>query len=470
MVVYQKLGVIGSSLVFAALQKFKFQIFRIFIIYDTCRHNSSCDNSTAELNSTDTYFNNATVTGFLFKSLIVNNAVAILPCIFLTAWSDKHGRKPLLLLPFVGSFIGDILMLILLYVPIASKNLLLLSEGIHGFCGGTVLIGLGCLCYITDSTDHRLRTWFIGLFFGLYNFLPLIEMILQYYWTPLSMSLDFRTLILIGISIRMILSVYFLIYISLFVAESVFVLGSYQGNPWMNLLTPINVSDTVNCVFKRRMDNMRFFIISLCTVFVFYNLLLHGNITVFPQYFWNVFHWPYKDVILFSAVYVISQTLTLWICTYSALKCRVLDIEVGIYGICSLAASCLALTFLRNSWIAVMASLVGAASLLIPTSIVSVLSKLIERVETGSMYAGIGFLMLVTQLISIPSYEALYKVCVEADVPQVVYLLSFGFATFGLLFFIYLKKNIAPDLLGHLNPSESLALISRKGEIEQLFD
>ncbi|GFY79324.1 uncharacterized protein TNIN_492861 [Trichonephila inaurata madagascariensis] len=435
MVVYQKLGVIGSSLVFAALQKLKFQIFRIFIIYDTCRRNSSCDNSTAELNSTDAYFNNAVVSDFLFKSLLVNNVVAILPCIFLAAWSDKHGRKLLLLLPFVGSFIGDILMLVLLYVPIASKNLLLLSEGIHGFCGGTVLIGLGCLCYVTDSTDHRLRTWFIGLFFGLYNFLPLIEMTLQYYWTPL-----------------------------------IFVLGSYQGNPWMNLLTPINVSDTVSCVFKRRMDNMRFFIISLCTVFVFYNLLLHGNLTVFPQYFWNVFHWPYKDVILFAAVHAISQTLTLWICSYSALKCRILDIETGIYGTCSLAASCLALTFLRNSWIVVMAALVGAASLLIPTSIVSVLSKLIERVETGSMYAGVGFLMLVTQLISIPSYEALYKVCVEADIPQVVFLLSLGFATYGLLFFIYLKKNIAPDLLGHLNASESLALISRKGEIEQLFD
>ncbi|GFY30708.1 uncharacterized protein TNCV_3118681 [Trichonephila clavipes] len=156
MVVYQKLGVIGSSLVFAALQKFKFQIFRIFIIYDTCRRNSSCDNSTAELNSTDAYFNNAVVSDFLFKSLLVNNVVAILPCIFLAAWSDKHGRKLLLLFPFVGSFIGDILMLVLLYVPIASKNLLLLSEGIHGFCGGTVLIGLGCLCYVTDSTDHRL--------------------------------------------------------------------------------------------------------------------------------------------------------------------------------------------------------------------------------------------------------------------------------------------------------------------------
>ncbi|CAL1277371.1 unnamed protein product [Larinioides sclopetarius] len=85
------------------------------------------------------------------------------------------------------------------------------------------------------------------------------------------------------------------------------------------------------------------------------------------------------------------------------------------------------------------------------------------------MYAGIGFLMLLSQLVSIPSYRALYTVCAEAGIPQVTFLLSFGFATFGMLFFIYLKKHIDPDLLGHLNGSESLALISRKTEFEHLF-
>ncbi|GIY05582.1 uncharacterized protein CDAR_90841 [Caerostris darwini] len=470
MVVYQKFGVIGSSLVFFTLQKLKFQLFRLFIVYDECRKNNTCDNSTILTNNTDVFFKDEKITEFLFRSLLVSNAVAIIPCIFLAAWSDKHGRKPLITIPFIGSFIADILMLVLLFVPTASKNLLIMSEAIHGFCGGTVLIGLGSLCYITDSTDHRLRTWFIGLFFGVVNLTPAIEMTLQYYFTPLKIPLDFRTLVLVGISIRMFLSVYFLIYINVFVVESVFVLGSYQGNPWMNLLTPINVSDTVNCVFRRRLDNMRFFIIALSTVYIFYSFLMYGNLVIWNEHFWNDFHWPFKDIIIFVGVCAIIQTLTLWISTYAAFKCRLFDIELGIYGTLSLAISCLCLTFIRNSWLAVIGAVTGIGSLLIPTSIISVLSKLIERIETGSMYAGIGFLSLVIQLISIPSYEALYKVCTEAGIPQVTFLLSFGFATFGLLFFIYLKKNIAPDLLGHLNARESLALISKKEEFEEFFD
>ncbi|CAL1277370.1 unnamed protein product [Larinioides sclopetarius] len=467
MVVYQKFGVIGSSLIFAVLQKLKFQLFRLFIVYDTCRRTRTCDNSTGLPNSTD--FQDENVSNYLFKSLLLSNAIAVFPCVFLAAWSDKHGRKALLSLPYVGSFLGDILMLVLLYIPTASQNLLLLSEALHGFFGGTVLNGLGCLSYLTDSTDHRLRTWFIGLFIGGTNFLPVIEMAFKYYFTPLKIPLDFRTLILIGLSVRMFFTVYLLVYIKVFVVESVFVLGSYHGNPWVNLLTPINISDTVNCVFKRRLDNLRFFIIALCTVFIFYSFILYGNLTVWTRHFWEFFRWSLKDILIFCGTYASCQTLTLWISIYSALKCRVLDIELGIYGTLSLAASCIVLTFVRNSWLAVMGALMGLGSLLIPTSIISVLSKLIERVETGSMYAGIGFLMLLSQLVSIPSYRALYTVCAEAGIPQVTFLLSFGFATFGMLFFIYLKKHIDPDLLGHLNGSESLALISRKTEFEHLF-
>lgn len=52
------------------------------------------------------------------------------------------------------------------------------------------------------------------------------------------------------------------------------------------------------------------------------------------------------------------------------------------------------------------------------------------------MYAGIGFLMLVTQLIAVPSYQALDGLCSDAGIPQVIFLPSFGLATFGLLFFM----------------------------------
>lgn len=277
MVVYQKFGVIGSTLIFSILQKFKFQIFRLFIVYDNCRDPNACVNSTLLPNSSDTYFENEHLASFMFKCLLVNNLVSILPCIFLAAWSDKHGRKLLLILPFIGSMISDGLMLLILFVPSASTDLLLISEAVHGFCGGTILATLGCMCYITDSTDHRLRTWFIGLFLGLLNVLPVSEMTLQYYWTPIEMRLDFRTLVLVGLSIRFALSLYFMAYLKMCVVESVFVLGTFHGNPLTNLLTPINVSDTVSCVFKRRMDNMRFFIVVLTTVFIFYSIILYGK-------------------------------------------------------------------------------------------------------------------------------------------------------------------------------------------------
>lgn len=465
MVQYQKYGVLFLTVVFAILQKFKFQIFRLFVL-----HKDSGSNETSYLNLTETYFEEERISKFLFKCLVVNNCISVLPCICLAAWSDRHGRKLLLYLPFLGSLLTDVFLLIVLFVRNASLDLLFISEAAYGLCGGTVLMGLGCLCYVTDSSDHRLRTVLIGIFFGFFNIMPLIEMLLQYYWIPHQIQLTYKNLVVIGISVRVFLSLCFILYIKFCVLESVFVLGSYHGNPWVNLLTPINVSDTVSCVFKRRLDNMRFFIVTLSAIFIFYCLTLFGNLVIFPLHFRYVYKWRYQDLIIFSAIFAVCQTGTLWISAYSALKCRLLDINLGTYGMLSLAISCLALTFSQNSWTSVIGSFFGLGSLLVPTSVISVLSKLIERVETGSMYAGIGFLLLITQLVAVPSYEALAQICIEAGMSQVIFLLSFGFTTFGVLLFIYLKHNISPDLLGHLNPTESLALINRRGQIEQLFE
>ncbi|KFM78628.1 hypothetical protein X975_05088, partial [Stegodyphus mimosarum] len=234
----------------------------------------------------------------------------------------------------------------------------------------------------------------------------------------------------------------------------------------MNLLTPINVSDAVSCVFRRRLDNVRSFIIVAIVIFVFYNTSLNGNLSILPRYFRNEYKWSYKDLLVFAVIFSFSQTILLWVSTFFAHNFRSFDADLGTYGSISLAVSCLILSLGKSSWIALSGAATGIVSLLIPTSVLSILSKLIESTEIGCIYAGVGFLMLATQLISVSAYEALEKLCTEAGAPQLVFLLSFGLITFGLLFFIYLRKVIAPELLGQLDSSECLALINRKGQIE----
>lgn len=277
MAAYQKFGVITVAVILAILEKLKWHNYRLFIVYEEFK-NSGIDyfNSTWFINKTGSLFDEDNVSQFLFRCLLLNNCLAVISCIYLTSWSDKHGRKLLLMLPYVGSFLSDIVMIIVLFIPEASNDVLLVSEGIDGFFGGTVLMSLGCLCYITDSTDHRQRTLMIAVYFGLWNAIPSTDLTFQYVLTP-AIGLGFQTLILCSVLYRMVCAGCFFTYIKLCVSESVFILGTFQGNPWTNLITPINVSDTFSCVFKRRLDNMRFYIITLTTIFILYTISLFGK-------------------------------------------------------------------------------------------------------------------------------------------------------------------------------------------------
>lgn len=276
MAAYQKFGVIIVAILFSILQKIKTQNYRLFIVYEEIKASGETSNNlTSLLNGTDLLFDRDNIAQFLFRCLLLNNCIALIPCIYLTSWSDKHGRKLLLMLPYIGSFIGDVVMIVVLLVPTASSEILLVSESIDGFLGGTILISVGCLCYITDSTDHRERTFLVALYFGLWNTTPVIDLAIQYFWIPQG-GLGFNALILCSAIYRMACTICLLIYIRYCVSESVFILGSFQGNPWTNLIAPINISDTINCVFKRRLDNMRFYIIVLTTIFIFYNVSLFG--------------------------------------------------------------------------------------------------------------------------------------------------------------------------------------------------
>jgi hypothetical protein len=94
---------------------------------------------------------------FHTKNSIVGLAPAIVTFIFLGANCDTIGRRPLLVLPFVGKMVWYSLMLI-----IVSRNLsdawLLAAHAIESVFGSTGLLMLSAFSYITDCTYGTMRT------------------------------------------------------------------------------------------------------------------------------------------------------------------------------------------------------------------------------------------------------------------------------------------------------------------------
>lgn len=92
---------------------------------------------------------------------MINSILLVVPTIFMSmvigAWSDKHGRKPPLLMPLIGAGITHLLLAIFTYFKRAPVYLLTLSL-IPSSTFGIFIAILLCLSYISDITTHHQRT------------------------------------------------------------------------------------------------------------------------------------------------------------------------------------------------------------------------------------------------------------------------------------------------------------------------
>ncbi|PSN49178.1 hypothetical protein C0J52_10904 [Blattella germanica] len=91
----------------------------------------------------------------MYKS-IIEACVPIVLCLFVGAWSDVHGRKPLIMWPLFGYAIHYGMVAIISMIPDLSPTYILLASLPIAFSGGLMTIINGVYAYISDvSTPER---------------------------------------------------------------------------------------------------------------------------------------------------------------------------------------------------------------------------------------------------------------------------------------------------------------------------
>ena len=86
---------------------------------------------------------------------------SIIITLFMGGWSDKVGRRPVLIVPVLGAVLdtAGVLIVMIFELPI---YFLFVGAFLHGLCGYYTTIILACLSYIADTTDQvalRLGKW-----------------------------------------------------------------------------------------------------------------------------------------------------------------------------------------------------------------------------------------------------------------------------------------------------------------------
>jgi len=119
------------------------------------------------------FINGSILTGssFATKTLILGLLIAVYPLAqffgapILGALSDKHGRKKILLVSLIGTFIGYVLFAIGIITN--SLWVLFLSRLIDGFTGGNISVAIAAISDISDEKDKVKRFGLVGMAFGL---------------------------------------------------------------------------------------------------------------------------------------------------------------------------------------------------------------------------------------------------------------------------------------------------------------
>lgn len=108
--------------------------------------------------------------------------------LFLGPWSDRAGRKLLILLPFVGYALGCVVFLVNVYFFDELYVEFLWFEAVSACFGSWTLFFIGCYGYLADTTSPESRTIRIaimdGCFFG-------VEIVANYLNAPLYKRFDY---------------------------------------------------------------------------------------------------------------------------------------------------------------------------------------------------------------------------------------------------------------------------------------
>ena len=103
------------------------------------------------------------MTSYIYLGIILSASVpSLIMALLLGSWSDKVGRKIVLLLPVIGGLLETVCILITMYTE-APLYLLFAGSFINGLCGFFTTMILAVFSYIADITEEKDRALRLGI-------------------------------------------------------------------------------------------------------------------------------------------------------------------------------------------------------------------------------------------------------------------------------------------------------------------
>ncbi|KAB0804706.1 hypothetical protein PPYR_01676 [Photinus pyralis] len=382
-----------------------------FLLYRTCYATLGYSENECQLLGTDEYANNNTTdletevqayaTRIIVTRSVIEACMSSIFCFFLASWSDKHGRRPLLLLGITGLLLSYLIMAIVSSLSYISPWYFLLHEIPLCLCGSNISLMTACLSYISDTVPEGSRGLRLGLMEGAVNIGMFIGTSSCSY---IFNSFGYQTVYLICVTCQLCSWIFSWFCIE----ESVEILDNEKK--WYALFDVAPVKESMVVLFKRRANNDRTTLWCLFGIFAIFTGGRFADTNVIFLYLRKNFSWTLERYTLFLAFSTVTWITFCFAFIVILVKTiRVKEIVAIMFALIFSISSSLMQGFASKNW-----HIYGAATLRSMGSCVSpltqsLMSKVAPKEESARLFAALVSFSTVSLLLSIALNTYVYN-------------------------------------------------------------
>lgn len=386
----------------------------------------------------------------------VNSAIMMLNSFFpplysliLGSWSDIYGRKPIMMMSFIGYSMTLILFAIFAYV---SDHVVTLSPWIYFFAefpmcllGGWPLLDVAACCYVTDISEkskHSIRLSTIGFINITMNFCA--NMSSSFIYEATSSSVVF--IISFFCCMAGLILVITLVDESINIPQNITV-----GRKISGIISFSRLSEIFRTLFKYRLGKKRKILWCLVGIAILAVFTMHGNGTVGYLFGQNKFKWGLRDYTIYDATNTAITAFGILVCLATLKKYfKISDINLGLISISSAIIESIVKAFARETYQMYLASCLGVFRVLMSPMFRSVMSNTFSSQEIGKIFSSATAMEAFSGMGAGPLYSNVYKATLTTF-PGAFHLISasvFGIALIlALIVFRWNRKVYNADAL-----------------------
>jgi len=371
------------------------------------------------------------------RANIVNMYISILsalPSIFLALflgpWSDKNGRKPVMVVASFGYFVAQLAWILNAHFKTAPAMYLLFTA-VGGLFGGFVCLLIGVFSYISDITSVRTRTSRVALLdFCFFGGVPVGTFASAYVFKYFGYLGIFGT-----VAVCNLLSC---LYIIFFIPETV---TNQDGGPitrnYMSVINIEHAKQVFSTTFRPRPNCLRRVILLLILCMLF-NITVFSDGNIFYLYTRKEFYWTEQQYTKFQTLVIcFTAAASVIIMPLLSIVLKVHDAMIAILATMSKISSLVVIALATNGYILFFGASLGCISSLSGIVIRSMLSKLVPPYELGKVYSLLASLEASVPLFATPLFTYVYNSTIES-LPGAVFLVLAAIFAVSLSVFTYI--------------------------------